>query len=114
MPSLGNTFRGTIIENSLNDKKILENLQIKKTHRLEDWLLHDVTVSEEQIGKLGQYLDDGPWYMHFWQGGKDDVVVVFKDKTFKLKYSDKSTWTKAVDYGKSIGISEEQLDFSIK
>lgn len=52
--------------------------------------------------------------MHFWEEGKDDVVVVYKDKNFRIKYSDKSTWAEAVEHGKSRGIPEEQLDFIVK
>ena len=51
--------------------------------------------------------------MHFWEPGKDEVLVVFKSKTFDIKHSDKSTWSEAMAYGKSIGIPEEQLDFVI-
>lgn len=51
--------------------------------------------------------------MHFWEPGKDEVLAVFKNKTFDIKHSDKSTWSGAVEHGKSIGIPEEQLDFLI-
>ena len=115
IPSAGKVpYSGTIIENSLKDKAILENIKITKTKQLEDWLLHDVSVNEDQIAKLGEYLSDGPWFMHFWQENKDDVIVVFKDKNFNIKYSDKTTWTEALNYGKSKGIPEEQLDFSVE
>ncbi len=106
-------YKGTIVENSLQNTKILEDLNILKTYPLEDWLLHDVTIDEKEIEKMGKYLKDGPWYMHFWQDGSDDVLVVFKDKIFKIKYSDKNTWTEAIQYGKSQGIPKEQLDFTI-
>ncbi|MDO8495136.1 MAG: hypothetical protein Q7S32_01225 [bacterium] len=104
-------YEGTIVESSLRDKEILKSLKIKKTYALEDWMLNDVMVSEKQIEKLGEYLQDGPWYMHFWQPGKDDVIVVFKDKVFKIKSSDKNTWTEAIKHGTSKDIPEEQLDF---
>ncbi|MEK9148026.1 MAG: hypothetical protein AAB650_01175 [Patescibacteria group bacterium] len=106
-------FKGTIVENSLRDKSILDTVKIEKTYQSGDWILHDVFVSEEQILELSKYLGDGPWYIHLWQPGKDDVRVVFKDKVFTIKFSDKSTWADAVAYGKSIGIPEEQLDFPI-
>ena len=74
-------------------------------------VLHDVLVSEEQIKSLGKYFNDGPWYMHFWIPRQDSAIVVFKDKIFEINLSDKFTWGKAVSYGKSINIPEEQLDF---
>ncbi len=114
LPSGGSSYKGAIVENSLKDREILKDLKITKTQKLEDWIIHNVEVDQKQIEKMGDYLNDGPWYMHFWQEGKDDVTVVFKDKSFKIKYSDKNSWREAIDYGKSKGISEEQLDFTIQ
>lgn len=106
-------FKGTIIENSLNDSSILQSLKIEKTWQDGSWTLHNVLVDEETALKIGSHLADGPWYIHFWKTGDDNVLVVFKDKNFWIKYSDNSTWSEAVAYGKSIGIPEEQLDFLI-
>ncbi len=106
-------YKGTIIENSLADKKILNEVQILKNYRSGSWVLNDVLVSEIQIPELSKCLDFGPWYIHLWQPGMDDVKVIFKDKVFDIKFSDKTTWSDAVTYGKSIGIPDEQLDFPI-
>ena len=106
-------YKGTIIENSLRDKSILNDIQIKKTYRSSHWILHDVYLKEKQIPLLSKYLDDGPWYIHLWEPGKDIVKIVFKDKIYSIVFSDKSTWIDAIAYGKSIGIPEEQLDFPI-
>lgn len=106
-------FKGVVIENSLRDPSILEKLKIEKTTRSGDRDIHNVLVDEQLIPELATYLIDGPWHMHFWSPQKDDVQVVFKGKTFVVKSKDKSTWTEAVTYGKSIGIPDEQLDFAI-
>jgi len=106
-------FKGTIIENSLNNKSILDKVKTEKTYQSGDWILHDVHVREDQISELQKYITDGPWYMHFLEPGKDDIKVVFKNKIFTIKFSDRSTWTEAVAYGKSIGVLVEQLDFPI-
>lgn len=108
------TYQGIIVENSLTDKEILKNLTTARVYQAGEWNLYEVSVSKKQIEKLGECLDEGPWYMHFWQENKDDVVVVFKDKSFKIKYSDKSTWAEAIQHGQSRGISREQLDFSVQ
>lgn len=50
--------------------------------------------------------------MHFWNGNQ--VIAVFPGKVYKFQHSNKSTWKDAVEYGKSIGIPEEQLDFIIE
>ncbi len=109
----GHMLKGVVVESSLRDKSILDKVKIEKTYRSNDWTLHDVLVKEGQIGEISKYLADGPWYIHFWEPGRDEVKVVFKDKVFDIKHSDTSTWTEAVAYGKSIGIKEEQLDFPI-
>jgi len=104
-------YKGTIIENSLVNKEILKKIEIEKNYRSGDWVLDDVFVNEEQIPELSKSLADGPWYIHLWQPGQDDVKVIFKDKIFDIKFSEKATWAEAVAYGKSIGIPDEQLDF---
>lgn len=106
-------FKGTIIENSLEDTSILEKVKILGTRNAGSWILHDVLIEEKEILGLQAALSDGPWYIHVWQEGSDEVVVLFKDAVFTIHYSDKSTWVDAVAYGKSIGIPEGQLDFKI-
>jgi hypothetical protein len=106
-------LKGTIVENSLNNKDILNKVKIEKTYNSGNWVLHDVFVDENQIPELQKHLSSGPWYVHLWEQGKDDIKVVFKEKVFDIKFRDKSTWQDAIAYGKSIGIREEQLDFPI-
>lgn len=108
-------YKGTIIENSLADKSILHEVKITKTWQSKsgNWTLHNVLVNENQISKLSNSLSDGPWYIHVWESDNDKIKVIYKNKVFQIDHSDKSTWTEAVDYGKSIGIPEKQLDFLI-
>lgn len=106
-------YKGTIIENSLSNKEILKKIKINRTWQDGDWTLHSVSIDEDQIGELSRSLDIGPWYIHIWQQGKDDVKVIYKDKIFDIKFSDKSTWADATEHGKSLEIPEEQLDFPI-
>lgn len=102
-------MEGTIVENSLADKSVLTDLKIVKTWNDEDWILHDVIIEESQIKKVQKALDSGPWYVHFWKD--DDISVVYRDKIFNIKESDTATWKEAVEHGKALGISDEQLDF---
>lgn len=104
---------GTIVENSLSDKSILSRVRVIKTYPLGDWTLHDIEVEDDKVAELAKYLADGPWYIHLWQPGSDDVTVVFKNKIFHIKHSDKSTWAETISYGQSLGIPAEQLDFPI-
>lgn len=112
------TYKGTIVEESLKDNRILNNLEIigvriSNTDKPEDrWHLYKVRVSEDDIETLLKLLKPKLWYMHFWN--EDDAIVVFPNKTFQFKHSDKSTWTPAIQFGISIGIPIEKLDFVIE
>lgn len=106
-------YKGTIIENSLSNKGILGKVIIEKRYTSGDWVLYNVYLNENMIPELSESLDAGPWYIHLWKQGSGEVNVIFKNKIFKIQYSDKSTWINAIEYGKSIGIPEEQLDFPV-
>lgn len=110
-------YKGTIVEESLEDNRVLNDVQIvgfrisKDENPADRWHLYTVNISRDEILKISKCLKAGKWYMHFWN--RDDVIAVFKDKTFEFKYSQKETWKDACDYGRSLGIPEEQLDFVV-
>lgn len=109
-------YKGIIVEESLEDNRILNDLEILKVriskaeNPADRWHLYTVKVSREKIEKLSKNIKL-KWYMHFWKGR--DVIVIFKDKQFEFNFDDKSTWSPVLEYGKSIGIPQEQLDFPI-
>jgi len=112
-------YRGIIIRESLSNPSILEDIKIVSEHTEPDqdnpneiWHTYTVEISRDMIKELQPYLkQEGGWYMHFWKGR--DVVVVFRDKMFEINYDDKSTWEEVVNYGLSMGVPKEQLDFLI-
>lgn len=113
-------YKGIIIAESLENADVLEDIKViskeaepDQDNPNETWHLYTVQVSQDEIKKLQQYLKrEGGWYMHFWRGR--EVTVVFRDKIFKINYDNKSTWKDAVDYGLSMGVPAEQLDFLIE
>jgi len=106
-------YKGIVIDNSLISKDILTKIRVNKTWQDGDWTLHNVSLDEDRIAELSSSLDNGPWYVHIWKQGQDELKVIFKDKIFDIKFSDKSTWVEAIEHGKSLGIPDEQLDFPI-
>ncbi len=104
-------MKGTIIENSLSDKSLLQKAQIQRTWKSGSWTLHDVLIDEAFVSEVPRYIAEGPWYIHFWGSENDDIMVVFRDKIFRATKGDKGSFADAVAYGKTIGIPEEQLDF---
>lgn len=110
-------YTGTIVEESLLDNRFLNELEITSI-RISDadnpedrWHLYGVTVTEDQVRQLAGQLKSEKWYAHFWD--EEIIYVVFPGKTFKISRHDKTTWESAVNYGLSLNIPKEQLDFLI-
>ena len=109
-------YKGGIVEESLTDNRVINDLKITsfrittEENSAERWHIYKVKVSRDEIQKLAQNIKQG-WYMHFWKGR--NVIAVFKGKQFEFNLDDKKTWSPAIDYGLSIGIPKEQLDFPI-
>ena len=119
-------YTGVIIEESLENKDILQSLKIletkvepvtenHKTPWVAQWTLHTVEVPEERAGeiaeKLGRALDSRhAWYADF----KNDTnhFIIFRDKVFKIDRSSKEQYGEATKYGLTLGIPDYQLDFS--
>ncbi|MFY9493441.1 MAG: DUF3850 domain-containing protein [Minisyncoccia bacterium] len=115
MKSRPGFYLGTIVEESLEDSRVLNDFHIlnvritNNNNPAERWHLHKVEATLEQLQKLSSVLKPERWYAHFWSG--DEMIVAFRDKTFIQKVSNRSTWEPAIQYGLSVGIPEEQLDF---
>ncbi|MDQ5949232.1 MAG: hypothetical protein QG589_358 [Patescibacteria group bacterium] len=112
-------YKGSIVEESLEDNLILNHFIITGVHITDDenvnerWHIYDVEVNKNQIIELSKCIKSEKWYAHFWSTNKD-IIAVFRDKLFEFNHEDKESWRDAVAYGISIGIPEEQLDFLIK
>ena len=48
------------------------------------------------------------FYFHFYRN--NELIVVFNTKIFRVT-TNENTWKELIEYGKSLGIIEEQLDF---
>lgn len=110
-------FIGVVIEESLNDYKILNQIEISKVHICCNpntpstlWHIYTVSVSKEQIEIIAELLKPKGYYANF--GNKDEAFVVYPQKIFAVNPHDKSTWSEAIAYGARHGIPSEQLDFS--
>jgi hypothetical protein len=107
-------YHGIIVDKSQKDKDIFNWLKIigsKTTSK--GWILYKIEINPEEIEKvikeLQQNMEPEPFYCHFYRD--NELIVVFKEKVFRIM-PDKSTWKEAIEYGKSLGIPEKQLDFS--
>ncbi len=120
-------FKGVVIEESLENKEILNSLKIistkvekvteaHKTPWLKQWTLHTVEIPSGSMDRISDELKNSlekehNWFMHFWK--EYLLIVIFKDKIFKLPKDDKKTWQPAIAHGISLGIPKYQLNFPV-
>ncbi len=124
-------YLGTIIEESLSDKSVLDGLNIfatkiepvteeNQTPWLKQWTLHKIEIPEFDAESKAQYLSKfldtnhpGSWYLDF----KNDQYhyIVFPDKVFKidLQSGGHDIYKEAKEYGINLGIPSHQVDFKI-
>jgi len=111
------SYKGTVVEESLLDSRILNNFKINKVYissadKAENrWYLYYVEVDDNQIDIILQQLKPSGWYTHFWD--EYNIVAVFPNKKFIMLRADRNTWDDAIEYGLRIGIPKQQLDFLI-
>ncbi len=121
-------YKGVIIEESLENTDILDDVRILSTKVepvtekhgtpwLKQWTLHTVEIPEDRadfIGdKISKALDPlhgGSWYADF----KNDKThfIIFRDKVFKVKRGSREQYDEVVKFGTALGIPDYQLDFS--
>ena len=106
-------FKGILIEESLDDPRILNLISISKVritsdNPLDRWHIYTLKATKEEINNLSNHIKQG-WYMHFWRG--TEVIVIFNGQRFEFRKSDKSAWQSVTNYGLFVGIPREQLDF---
>lgn len=106
--------KGCIVEESLEDNRILNNIEIVKVRITSDdaeeerWHIYDAFLSESDIDLIHRNLKQA-WFMHIWNENK--MIVLFRDRRFDVEADNKKTWMPAIEYGLSLGIPKEQLEF---
>ena len=130
-PGLSTTavnYRGILIEESLEDRGVLNRLKIietkisqvtprHKTPWLKQWTLDTVEIDEALIESVSKTISlaidrehRGSWFADFLND--KNHYVIFYNKVFLIDRRNKSNYDEAVKYGLSIGIPAHQLDFS--
>ena len=121
-------FTGVIIEESLEDTSVLNDVKIistkveqvtekHKTPWLKQWTLHTVEVEEDKGEEIAQKISKSihgehgnSWYTDL----KSDKIhyVIFRNKVFRIDRSSKEQYAEATRYGISLDIPDYQVDFS--
>ena len=118
-------YKGVIIEESLEDKSVLDEVKIVSTkvekvtekHRtpwLEKWTIYTVEIPEEAGERIAKILSESlekknSWYADF--KNEKYHFIIFRNKVFKVDLDDPILYKGAKTYGISIGIPEYQVDF---
>lgn len=119
-------YQGVIIEESLEDKKVLDRIKIvgtkveqviekHKTPWVKQWTLHTIEVSEEEAQKIAEEISENLDSEHSWYADfKNDKYhyIIFKGKVFCIDVNSKEQYNEAKKYGISLGIPEYQVRFS--
>ncbi|MDC7220998.1 MAG: hypothetical protein PQJ59_13770 [Spirochaetales bacterium] len=113
-------WKGCFVSESLKNPKILNelscykikitgpNLPIDEKGTLGRWHMYWIETPNPPIELFkGNMLYN--WYGHFWK--ENEIIAIFEGAVFTLNKNDKETWKDAIEYGKSQGILETQLDF---
>lgn len=118
-------FTGTIIEESLENKSVLDKVKIistkvelvtarHKTPWVKQWTLHAVEVdpaqAEEIAMELSKTLDSKhSWYADF--KNESTHYVIYRNKVFNIDRTKMGEYNEATKYGISIGTPDYQVDF---
>ncbi len=122
------TFRGTIIQESLENLNVLKNCTIlsteiskvterHKTPWVSQWTKHKVEVCglknardlAKQISRSIDSKHEHAWYADYNDG--KTVFIIFPNKIFEFDGQNGKELASAREYGISIGIPEYQVDF---
>jgi len=118
-------FNGVIIEESLENKDVLQKVKIietkveevteeHKTPWIKQWTLHTVEIPENQANEIAKDLSKSLDSEHSWYADyKNDKFhyIIFRNKVFFIDRSSKEQYDDAKKYGISLGIPEHQVDF---
>ena len=124
---MSSEFKGVIIEESLDDKAVLNDTKIvstniepvtdeHKTPWVKQWTLHNIEIPVGKAADIAEEISTALDREHAWYADyKTDTehYVIYRNKVFHITdRSNKNQYDEAAAYGVSIGIPAYQVDFS--
>ena len=110
-------YHGIIIKQSLRDRSIRDSVRILGKKTAKNLTMLRVLIRDEVLEKFTKLVQANlltenkvPHYAHFYN--QQSLIAIFPGRVFPFK-PDKRTWGPAIRYGRSLGISERELDFSL-
>ena len=110
-----NTYHAIIIENSLTDPDSIKQFDVLSTIKDGSWSISKIEIDEDKLTDTVEQIQeslvsDRPWYSHAYDEMGNKLIVIFKSRVFTTN-SNKTNWEDVIEYGMSLGIPREQLDF---
>ncbi len=120
-------YKGTIIEESLDNLEVLKEVKILSTeiepvterHRtpwIKQWTLYAVEIVEGKADQVADLISRSLDKEHSWYADyKNDMYhyIIYGNKIFKIDLSNPTIYQDARQYGISIGIPDYQVDFGL-
>ena len=107
-------FHAVLVNKSLKDLSILNKFKIIGQKIDGSWTLYKIAVEsnnlEKAIKELQINMSEGSWYFHFYNQDGSKLIIIYRDKVFETD-NNPNNWLDAINYGTSLGIPVEQLDF---
>ena len=104
-----------IVDKSLSDLSVLKKLNIISQTKDGGWILYKISIDSSEVDKtirmIHSNMAEGNWYFHFYNKDGSRLIIVFRDRVIETN-NNPSNWASVIEYGKSLGIPTEQLDFS--
>lgn len=72
---------------------------------------HALLVNHADIPDAARHLEAGPWYMHLWDEQTDEIIVLFRDRTFRAQRSNPDSFKDIVIYGRGQGVPDDGFAF---
>lgn len=121
-------YTGVIIEESLADKAVLDEMHIAstkivpvterhKTPWVKQWTFLNVEMPEGKAEKIAEKLSKSLEAEHSWYADyKNDRYhfIIYRGKIFKVDLKNPVMYKEAKEYGISIGIPDYQVNFKPK
>lgn len=106
-------WKGILLNKSFIDESIIESFSVVNKKTDGTWVIYLIDFADKDLAKTIQTLQNNmhsgkPFYNHLYNG--NDLIVVFKGKYFNAT-TNKNSWNDVLEYGKTLGIPEKQLDF---
>jgi hypothetical protein len=115
------SYHGIIVRQSQIDRRVVDGLDCigRRKVLLGFIVLQKVRVRPDKLDETVRAIQANMadrimfrsqnFYAHFYRKG--ELIIVFRNKVFRVT-PDRSTWSGALEYGRSLGIAEKQLDFT--